>query len=171
MKTTIVKKAIAWLGAGVLLGIGFIIAIMFALELYTPEFDSKKYISNYITGEEERIGISCKELNNVSHSFVLQTISPLVESGLKGKDWVAMAPNGILEKLEELDNQNLRCSMLKSNAEKEGIVIDGKFEQYQQLFSALSMFIEFSGKPPSANNLKPGAFEKVNRLYQDITNG
>ena len=171
MNTAIFKKMIGWLGAGVLLGIGFIIAIMFALELYTPEFDRKKYISDYIAGEEKRIGISCKELNNVSHNFTLQTISPLVESGLEGKDWVAMAPHGILEKLEKLDNQNLKCSMIKSNAEKEGITIDGKFEQYQRLFSSLSIFIKFSGKPPSANNLKPGAFEKVNRLYQDITNG
>jgi hypothetical protein len=58
---------------------------------------------------------------------------------------------------------------VQSNAKRIGIEMEGKFDTLQQLYSALDTFITYSGEPPSAKGLKPGAFEKVENLYRNLT--
>ena len=118
---------------------------------------------------EAKNGITCQELNQRAINFVEREIKPMVVAGRKGKDWVAMSNKEILNEIRSFNEKTFRCHQVQSNAERIGTKMAGEFDTLQQLFSALDTFITYSGEPPSAKELKPGAFEKVENLYRNLT--
>lgn len=135
----------------------------------SSEFTDNVVLEDFKRHVEEKNGMTCQELNQRAIHFVERVIGPMVVAGRSGKDWVAMSNKSMLEEIRSYEEKTFRCHLVKSNAERIGMTMSGKYDTLQQLFSALDVFITYSGEPPSVKGLKPEAFEKVDSLYRNLT--
>ena len=166
------KKIVFWLISGSVFGVGFVVASYYTLRILMPDKSDVEFVHDYIDTEQESFGITCEELIDKSSMFIDKSIKPIVEAGRNGQDWVAMSNSRLLEELEWHEQKTYKCHLMKGNADRVGLPMEGDFDTMQQLFSALRTFMTpYGNEPPSANGLSPGAFERVDQLYSNLTMG
>lgn len=154
-------QLLRWVAAVLLLMIPF-------LAVSTGSSDSA-VLADFKRHVETKNGMTCAELSQQAMGFVERAITPLMLVGRNGKDWVALSDKSMLHAIRSYKDKTFQCHLLKSNAERLGITMSGEFDTLQQLFSALDTFITFGGVPPSVKGLKPGAFERIDALYRNLT--
>ena len=157
--------------SGVIFGVGFLLALIYILPLF-QKHDLQKFHKNEIARIENEISISCIDLYNNALTFAEKDIGNIINSGMKGDDWVAMISSDQKSFIDSTEKKILKCNTVQASAEKLGLnwpVNQRKAFHLHLVYSSLKTFTtRYGDKPASSQDLRPHALEQLMFEYQNL---
>ncbi len=148
--------------------ISFIILILFSCSQEDP---SKKFVKNYISEQENKIGIQCNDLYDNALQLLNIEISKFIQSCKTGEDGIKIFHDKLYKDINKLEKKLYTCWLCKSNADRVKLKMDGYYKELWYLFDILDhTFTQYGDRPSSIYNISPKTFLKIESYYYFFLN-
>lgn len=167
------KKIFYWATAGTVFGICAALGWLYAFKYFAFDTSNQEpdEIHVYIKSQEAKVGMPCIEFGEITRKYIADFISPIIELGRKGDDWLAYISDDKIKEMEKYEGKIETCSIMKKVAKTNGVEIRGDFADMWSLLSTLILHAKsYPMDKRTMRNLKPGIFKEIEQLYLKTQN-